>query len=199
MNSKSSYLYLSWDAWLGSLADLGFFTFSFSFLSFHFLLFLFLSFFDLVSKQGSFTMALGSFRLVVAWRLSKGTRTIALGSSLLRLSSHGHMCHPKLHRHHNKGRYSLSMMWTPHSPHVHATCQPNGSRGYVFLQGVARPLRNVHSLSFLKTRSGRRSHHLPNPSRLVGSLGPWPSLPGPWAGLPCFHLRVALYPQVDKD
>jgi hypothetical protein len=115
-----------------------------------------------------------------------------LGSSLLHSSSHGHTCHPKLHRHHNKGRYSLSMMWTPHSPRVHVTCPPSGSRGYVFLQGVARPLRNVHSLSFSNARSGRRSHHLPSPSRLAGSLGPRPSLP-------CSHLRAALYPQVDKD
>ena len=60
-------------------------------------------------------------------------------------------------------------MWTLHSPHVHATCLTSGSRGYVILQGVARPLRNAHSLSFPKTRSGRRSYHLPSPSWLAGS------------------------------
>ena len=62
------------------------------------------------------------------------------------------------------------MMWTPHSPHVHVTCPPSGSRGYVFLQGVARLLSIDHSLSISKTMSRRRSHNLPRPN--LGCLVP---------------------------
>ena len=95
---------------------------------------------------------------------------IVLGFFKLHSSFHGPTCHPELHCQHNKGRYSLSMMWTHHSPHVHVTCPPSGSRGYVVLQGVAKPLRNDHSLFVSKTMSGRRSHHLPRPS--LGRLIP---------------------------
>ena len=102
-------------------------------------------------------------------RLGVHLQNITLGSSELQTSLNGPTCHPELHRHHNKGRYLLSMMWTPYS-HVHVTFPPSGSRGYVFLQGVARPLRNDHSLSISKTMSGRRSHHLPRPS--LGCLVP---------------------------
>lgn len=61
-------------------------------------------------------------------------------------------------------------MWTPHLPHVHVTFPLSGSRGYVFLQGVTKPLRNDHSLSLLNKMSARRSNHLFRPS--VGHLVP---------------------------
>ena len=97
------YLYLSWDACLGLLADSGFFSFSFIFPFFYLFFLLFL---DLVHKQGSFTMALGSFRLLMTWCPSQGllcnsTRFPFCFLCLL-MVSHGHTCHPKLNHHRHK-------------------------------------------------------------------------------------------------
>lgn len=126
------------------LADMIFFFFYFSFYSlffiYLFILFLFLSW---PHKKGIFIKELGFHVLLMTWRPIQGTlynnaRVSFSFFGLLVVSTWSYIP-SQAQSLLSQGRFSSSMMWTPHSPHVHVTFPPSGSRAMSSYKGWLGP------------------------------------------------------------